>query len=315
MKTEPGREPRLTRREFGSLCAALGASVPIGGAMTALSSHSARAATEGGGRTVKLPDGAVVPALGQGSWHLGEGRHPQAVEEEALRAGLSLGMTLIDTAEVYAGGRSERLVGRVIAGQRDRVFVVSKVPPHHTGGDGVARACDGSLSRLGTDYIDLYLLHWRGGENLPRVVSAFEDLRAKRKIRRWGVSNFGVPDMEELFRIPNGDHCATNQVRYSADVRRVERDLLPWCRRRGVSIMAYTPLGQGLVRDPVMTKIGAAHGCSAAAVALAWTIRDAGVISIPESGSPDHVKENAVALSLTLTPEELQAIDAAHPLR
>jgi diketogulonate reductase-like aldo/keto reductase len=303
----------LTRREFNGLCAALGLSLPAAGAMiAALSSASALAAAA---RTVKFRDGTIVPALGQGSWHLAQGRHPAAAEEEALRTGLILGMTLIDTAEVYSSGHSEELIGRVIAGQRDRAFLVSKVPPQHTAGNGVARACEASLARLGTDRLDLYLLHWRGGENLAGVVAAFEGLRAQGKIRAWGVSNFGVRDMEELFRVAGGDRCATNQVRYNLGDRRIERDLLPWCGARGVTVMAYTPLGDNLVRDPALAKIGAAHGCSAAAVALAWAIRSGNVIAIPESGSVEHVKENAVALSLTLTPEELQTLDAAHPCR
>ncbi len=303
-------QPLLTRREFNGLCASLGASLPAGGMMAALFNASAAAAAA---RTVKLRDGTIVPALGQGSWHLAQGRHPEAAEEEALHTGLSLGMTLIDTAEVYSSGRSEQLIGRVIAGGRDRVFLVSKVPPQHTTGNGVARACQASLARLGTDRLDLYLLHWRGGENLAGVVAAFEDLRVAGKIRAWGVSNFGVRDMEELFRVPNGDRCATNQVRYNLGDRGIERDLLPWCEQRGVTVMAYTPLGDNLVRDPALAKIGAAHGCSAAAVALAWAIRSGNVIAIPESGSVEHVKENAVALSLMLTPDELQALDAAHP--
>jgi diketogulonate reductase-like aldo/keto reductase len=310
MKIEDRNRQSLSRREFNGLCAALGASLPAGAMMAALSGASALAAA---GRTVKFRDGANVPALGQGSWHLAQGRHPEAAEEEALRTGLVLGMTLIDTAEVYSNGRSEELVGRVMAGQRERVFLVSKVPPHHTAGNGVARACEASLARLGTDRLDLYLLHWRGGENLAGVVAAFEGLRTAGKIRAWGVSNFNVRDMEELFRIPQGDRCATNQVPYSLSDRRIERDLLPWCTQRGIPVMAYTPLGNGLVRDPVLARIGAAHGCSAAAVALAWAIRGGNVIAIPESGSAEHVKENAVALSLTLTPQELQTLDAAHP--
>lgn len=309
MKIEHRNERSLSRREFGGLCAALGASLPAGAMMAALSKSALAAA----GPTVKLPDGTLAPALGQGSWHLGQGRHPDAAEEEALRTGLTLGMTLIDTAEVYGGGRSEQLVGRVIAGQRERVFLVSKVPPQHTAGNGVARACQASLARLGTDHLDLYLLHWRGGENLAGVVAAFEELRTAGKIRAWGVSNFNVRDMEELFRIPHGDRCATNQVLYNLGSRGIERDLLPWCARRGMPVMGYTPLGDNLVRDPVLARIGAAHGCTAAAVALAWAIRGGNVIAIPESGSVEHVRENAVARSLALTPQELQTLDAAHP--
>jgi diketogulonate reductase-like aldo/keto reductase len=309
MKLEDRNPRSLSRREFNGLCAALGASLPVNVMIAALSKSALAAA----GRTVKLPDGTVVPALGQGSWHLAQGRHPDAVEEEALRTGLSLGMTLLDTAEVYSSGRSEQLMGRVIAGQRERVYLVSKVPPQHTAGNGVARACQASLARLGTDHLDLYLLHWRGGENLAGVVAAFEALRAEGKIRAWGVSNFNLRDMEELFRVPHGDRCATNQVLYNLGSRGIEKNLLPWCGERGMPIMAYTPLGSGLVRDPVLARIGAAHGCSAAAVALAWAIRGGNVIAIPESGSPEHVKENAAALSLTLTEQELQTLDAAHP--
>jgi diketogulonate reductase-like aldo/keto reductase len=258
----------------------------------------------------------VVPALGQGSWHLAQERHPQAAEEEALRTGLSLGMTLIDTAEAYSNGHSEELISHVIAGQRDHVFLVSKVLPTHTAHDGIMRACAASLARLGTDHLDLYLLHWRNGiTDLSGVVTAFENLRSEGKIRAWGVSNFRVSDMEDLFRIRHGDRCATNQVPYNAGDRGIERDLLPWCEHRGMPVMAYSPLGgpgASLLRDPTLARIGASHGCSAAAVALAWAIRSGNVIAIPESGSVAHVQENAVALSLTLTPQELQTLDAAH---
>jgi len=261
----------------------------------------------------------MVPALGQGSWHLAQGRHPTAEEERALRTGLSLGMTLIDTAEIYSDGHSEELIGRSIVGQRDRVFLVSKVPPTHVMDDGIARACEASLARLGTDHLDLYLLHWRNSEtNLSAVVAGFENLRASGKIRAWGVSNFKVSDMEDLFRVPQGDRCATNQVRYNLAQRGIEYDLLPWCERHGMPVMAYSPLGgpdAGLLRDATLGRIGAAHGCSAAAVALAWTIRSGHVIAIPESGSVTHVRENAVALSLTLAPQELQSLDAVHPIQ
>jgi diketogulonate reductase-like aldo/keto reductase len=310
----------LDRREFGGLCAALGSSLPAVSAMlTGLSGASALAAAIGAnsniaGRLVKFRDGTVVPALGQGSWHLGQGRHPAAVEEEALRTGLSLGMTLIDTAEGYGNGRSEELIGRAIAGQRDRVFLVSKVD-HMTADGSIARACEESLARLGTDHLDLYLAHWRDrSTDLSVVVTAFESLRAAGKIRAWGVSNFSVNDMEELFNIPHGDRCATNQVLYNLDSRGIEHDLLPWCEQHGMPVMAYTPLGgASLLHDAALESIGAAHGCTSAAVALAWAIRSGNVIAIPESGLAAHVTENAVALSLTLTPQELQTIDAAHP--
>jgi diketogulonate reductase-like aldo/keto reductase len=314
-------ERSLNRREFNGLCAALGSSLPAGSAIIAtLSSASTLAATTDAvsnatGRTVKFRDGTVVPALGQGSWHLAEGRHPQAAEIEALRTGLSLGMTLIDTAEVYSGGHSEELIGHVIAGQRDRVFLVSKVWPSHATGDAMAQACEASLARLGTDHLDLYLLHWPAKDlSLFGVVTGFESLRAAGKIRAWGVSNFNISEMEKLFDIPGGDRCATNQVLYNIGSRGIEYDLLPWCGKRGMPVMAYTPLGGvNMLRDPALERIGAAHGCSAAATALAWAIRGGNVIAIPESGSVAHVKENTVALSLMLTPQDLQTLDAAHP--
>ncbi len=313
----------IPRRKFIAALggATLGSSLPAVGAKIApLSSASALAAATGAassgtGRTVKFHNGTTVPALGQGSAQLGQGRHPEADEEEALRTGLSLGMTLIDTAEIYGNGRSEEFIGRVIAGQRDRVFLVSKVWPSHVTGNGIARACEASLGRLGTDHLDLYLLHWPNEvTDLSSVVAAFESLRAAGKIRAWGVSNFKVSDMEDLFRVPDGDRCVTNQVLYNVGSRGIEYDLLPWCEQRGMPVMAYSPLGDSsLVGDPTLARIGAAHGCSATAVALAWAIRSGNVIAIPESGSAAHVKENAVALSLTLTPQDLQTLDAAHP--
>jgi diketogulonate reductase-like aldo/keto reductase len=227
-------------------------------------------------------------------------------------------MTLIDTAEMYGDGRSEKLIGRVIAGQRDRVFLVSKVWPNHVMGDGISRACEASLARLGINYLDLYLLHWPSRDaDLSSIVAAFQSLRAAGKIRAWGVSNFKVSDMEDLFRVPHGDRCATNQVLYNLDNRGIEQDLLPWCEQHGMPVMAYSPLGgagASLLRDPTLARIGAAHNCAAAAVALAWAIRNGHVIAIPESGSAEHVKENAVALSLTLTPDELRILDATHPV-
>ena len=314
----------LGRREFNGLFAALGLSFPAVSAILptspSASTFAAAAGLPGAGRRpVRFHDGTVAPAIGQGSWHFAEGRHPEAVEEEALRTGLSLGMTLIDTAEIYSDGHSEELISRVIAGQRERVFLVSKVHPNHVTREGIARACDGSLARLRTDHLDLYLLHWRSPDaDLAAVVATFESLRRAGKIRAWGVSNFKVSDMEDLIGVPDGHRCATNQVRYSLDDRRFERDLLPWCEQRGIPVMAYSPLGGdsgSLVHDPTLTRIGAAHDCSAAAVALAWAIRSGNVIAIPESGSPMHVKENAVALSLTLSPQEFQALDAMHPIK
>jgi diketogulonate reductase-like aldo/keto reductase len=230
---------------------------------------------------------------------------------------MSLGMTLLDTSGNYGGGRSEQFLNHVLAGQRERVFLVSKVEGDEVAGDGIARACAASLARLGTDYLDLYLMHWPvPSSQFPGMVAAFEQLRAARKIRAWGVSNFDVGQMEDLMRVPNGQRCATNQVPYSVNNRRNERDLLPWCKQHNMPIMAYSPLGGDrhlVVGDHTLAQIGTAHGCSAAAVALAWVVRSGNVIAIPESGSPDHAKANAAALSITLTPSELQAVDGAFP--
>src|SRR6201987_886202 len=202
----------LSRRQFNALCAAVGLSLPSAGRMGALSGTSVLAA-DSPPRTVKLRNGAIVPAIGQGSWHLGQGRHPAALEEEALRTGISLGMTLIDTSGNYGNGRSEQFISHVIAGQRDRIFLVSKVEGNEVSGDGIARACAASLARLGTEYLDLYLLHWPvPSAQFSGVVAAFEQLRAARKIRAWGVSNFNVSQMEDLFRVTDGQRCATNQV-------------------------------------------------------------------------------------------------------
>ena len=305
----------LNRREFSGLGLALSSLMTLSGA-SALDAARGVAST-GAGRTVKFRDGTIVPALGQGSGHVAQGRYPAAVEEEALRTGVALGMALIDTAENYGEGRSEELINRVIASQRDQVFLVSKVEANHVTGDGIARACEASLTRLGTDYLDLYLLHWPvPNAEFPGVVAGFESLRAAGKIRAWGVSNFSVRQMEDLFRIPQGDRCATNQVLYNLDYRGIEHDLLPWCEQHGMPVMAYSPLGgpgASLLRDPTLARVGAAHGWSASAVALAWTIRSGNVIAIAESGSVPHVKENAVAFALTLTPQEIQTLDAAHP--
>ena len=311
----------LNRREFTARCAAFGLSLPAVSAMSATQATAqvpgSGAASQPAARTVKLPDGTTVPALGQGAWHLGQGRHPPAVEEDALRTGIALGMTLIDTSGNYGNGRSEQLISRVLVGQRERVYLVSKVEGDQVSGDGIARACAASLARLATDYLDLYLLHWPvSSAQFSAVVAAFEQLRAAGKIRAWGVSNFNVGQMEDLLRVPDGHRCATNQVAYSLNNRRIEKDVLPWCTQHRIPVMAYSPLGGDrhlLVGDRTLAQIGTIHGCSAAAVALAWVIRGGNVIAIPESGSPAHVKENAVAFSIALTPRDLQMLDAAFP--
>lgn len=309
------KEHLMSRRRFGACCAAFGLSVP------ALSAAAASGEASGGGsspnaarRTVRFRDGTTVTALGQGAWHLGQGRHPQAVEAEALRIGISLGMTLVDTSGNYGEGRSEQFIGEALAGERDRVFLVSKVEADEVSGNGIARACEASLRRLGTDHLDLYLLHSPvDRQYFPGVVAAFEALRAEGRIRAWGVSNFNGDQMADLFQVPNGQRCATNQVPYSLNNRRIEDDLLPWCRQHQMPVMAYSPLGGDgnlVVGDSTLAQVASRHGCAPAAVALAWVIRSGSVIAIPESGSPAHVRENAAALSVALTPQDLQTLDA-----
>jgi diketogulonate reductase-like aldo/keto reductase len=300
----------LNRRQFSAHCAALALSLP---AIRA----DALAASQTSARTVRFPDGTTVPAVGQGAWHLGQGRHPQSDEEQAVRTGISLGMTLLDTSGNYGNGRSEQFLSHVIAGQRNRIYLVSKVESDEVSGDGIPKACAASLARLGTDYLDLYLLHSPvPSAQFAGVVVEFEKLRSAGKIRAWGVSNFSTAQMEDLYRVPNGRHCATNQVAYSLGNRGIERDLLPWCTQRNIPVMAYSPLGgdnSSLVRDPTLAQLGAAHGCSAAAIALAWSIRSGTVIAIPESGSPAHARENAAALSIALTPGDIEKLTAAYP--
>jgi len=268
----------------------------------------------------RLPDGTEVAALGQGTWRMGEGRRSAAQEADALRLGLDLGMTLIDTAEMYGDGGAERLVGQAVAGRREQAFIVSKVYPHNASRRGTVAACERSLARLGVDAIDLYLLHWRGGVALAETVEAFEGLRRAGKIRRWGVSNFDLDDMAELAALPEGAGCATDQVIYNPGQRGIEFDLLPWCAARGVPVMAYAPVGgQGgsLLGSAALAAVGVRHGATPAQVAIAWTLRRSGggpgVISIPKAATAEHVRENAAAASLALTAADLAEIDAAHP--
>lgn len=269
-------------------------------------------------RRVRLPDGSSAPALGMGSWRLGQGRRPIAQEEEAMRTGLSLGMTLIDTAEMYGSGASEEMIGRVIAGRRSEVFLVSKVlPSNATTARGIRNACASSLKRLGTDHLDLYLLHWRAQvRDLALVVDTFEELKRDGHIRRWGVSNFDISDMEELFAVAGGKGCATNQVEYSLTSRGIEGDLIPWSRKHGVPLMAYSPLGSdgGLLRNAALGEVASKHGVTPAAVAIAWTLRDGSTISIPESGSATHIRENARAATLSLDAQDLAVLDRAFPV-
>ena len=266
-------------------------------------------------RTVRLPDGTEVAALGQGTWHMGEGKHPTAEEAAALRLGIELGMTLIDTAEMYAEGGAEKVVADAIAGQRDRVFVVSKVYPQNATRRGTAAACERSLKRLGTDWIDLYLLHWRGSAPFAETVAEFEKLRAAGKIRYWGVSNLDVADMEGVLAAPADTNCATNQVLYNPEHRGIEFDLLPWCAARHMPIMAYSPVGQAgrLLRAPALQRVAGRHGVTAAQVAIAWSLRHPSIISIPKASDAAHVRQNAAAAAIALTADDLAEIDAAYP--
>ncbi len=270
-------------------------------------------------KTVQFPDGTTVPAIGQGTWYMGERNSDLRAEVQALQQGLDAGMTLIDTAEMYADGGAERVVGEAIAGRRDAVFLVSKVYPHHAGGAKAIAACEQSLKRLKTECIDLYLLHWRGSIPLHDTVAAMETLQASGKIRRWGVSNLDTDDMQALWKIPGGQACMTNQVLYHAAARGIEFDLLPWCEEHGVPVMAYCPLAQaGKLRHDVLTSavmqdIASARGVSSSQVALAWVTRTGNVIAIPKAVQPQHVKDNAAALTLSLTEDEIARIDAAFP--
>jgi diketogulonate reductase-like aldo/keto reductase len=267
-------------------------------------------------KTVTLPGGETVAALGQGTWYMGERRGDAAKEAAVLRLGVDLGMTLIDTAEMYASGGAEQVVAQAVSGIRDQVFIVSKVLPQNASRAGVPAACERSLQRLKTDRIDLYLLHWRGGHPLAETVAAFEALKAQGKIRYWGVSNLDTGDMTELFGVPGGKACAADQVLYHPDSRGIEFDLLPWCAKHGVPVMAYSPLGHNvrkLLGSPALQAVAERHGVTAAQVALAWSMRDGHTISIPKAADAVHVRENAAAADLTLTAEDLAAIDTAHP--
>ncbi|WP_440983470.1 aldo/keto reductase [Shinella sumterensis] len=263
---------------------------------------------------VTLPGGRQVPALGLGTWHMGESRASAAQEAASLRAGLDLGMTVIDTAEMYADGGAETVVGEAIRGRRDEVFLVSKVLPHNASRAGTIAACEASLERLGTDHIDLYLLHWRGRYPLADTVEAFERLKADGKIGAWGVSNFDEEDMKELLGVAEPARPLANQVLYNLARRGIEYDLLRWSQVQGIPIMAYSPLDEGrLIGHPVLDEIGRIHNAGGAQVALAFLLTKAGVIAIPKSGSPERVRENFKASEIRLTSEDLRLLDEAFP--
>lgn len=265
-------------------------------------------------RTTRLPSGDEVPVLGQGTWGMGEKPNRRAEEVAALRLGLDLGMTLIDTAEMYGDGGAEEVVGEAISGRRDEVFIVSKVLPTRASRLGVTTACEQSLRRLRTDRIDLYLLHWRLGTPLAETVAGFESLKADGRIRHWGVSNFDVADMVELAGVADGKNVQTDQVLYNLRRRGVEYDLLPWCRERDVTVMAYSPVEQGILAgDGRLARIADRYGASRAQVALAWVLRHDDLIAIPKASKADHVRDNRAAHDLRLAPADLQELDRAYP--
>ena len=261
-----------------------------------------------------LPDGSKVPALGQGTWTMGERRDKADAEVAALRAGIELGLTLIDTAEMYGDGGAERIVARAAGRDRDRVFIVSKVYPHNASSKGTVAACERSLARLATDRIDLYLLHWRGRTPLAETIDAFERLRSAGKIVRWGVSNFDVDDMNELFALDADHRCATNQVLYNLSQRGIEWKLRALCQQHGMPIMAYSPLHQGaLASNRKLATLAAPLGIGAAQLAIAWLLAQRNVIVIPQSSNVEHVTECRAAADVRLSPDTLAAIDAAFP--
>lgn len=270
-------------------------------------------------KSVHFSHQATLPAIGQGTWYMGESRSQRAAEVAALRAGVEQGLTLIDTAEMYADGGAEEVVGEALKGIRDKVFLVSKVYPWNAGGKKAIAACEASLRRLGTDHLDLYLLHWRGNYSLAETVEVMETLIAQGKIARWGVSNLDIDDVQELWQVDGGQQCATNQVLYHLASRGIEYDLLPWCQQQSLPVMAYCPLAQagrlrnGLLNNNAVLDIAHAHNASAAQILLAWVISHQGVMAIPKASSVAHVKENAAALNITLSADELAKLDRAFP--
>lgn len=263
--------------------------------------------------TIALPGGEAVPVLGQGTWGMGEDARRAGQEADALRHGLDLGINLIDTAEMYADGRAEQITGEAIKGRRDAVFLVSKVLPGNASRQGTVAACERSLKHLGTDRIDLYLLHWRGPHPLADTLAGFEELQQAGKIRHWGVSNFDMEDCRELDSLAPGK-AATNQVLFNLMRRGIEYDLLPWSRERGMPVMAYSPIEQGrILKYPALGKIAERYGATPAQVALSWLLRQPGIIAIPKAARANHIGENLAALDIRLDSDDLDMLDRAFP--
>lgn len=270
-------------------------------------------------KLIHFPQAQALPAIGQGTWYMGDKPMQRLDEIHALQAGIDLGLKLIDTAEMYADGGAERIVGEAIAGRRDEVYLVSKVYPWNAGGHRAIAACEASLQRLKTDYLDLYLLHWRGDIPLEETLAVMQKLQQQGKIRRWGVSNLDFDDMQELTALDDGEGCATNQVLYHLASRGIEHDLLPWCQQQNMPVMAYCPLAQagrlrsGLMNHPALNELAQQKGITVAQLLLAWVISHDGVMAIPKAGSVAHVKENAAALGVVLTDEDKTVMEKAFP--
>ena len=264
--------------------------------------------------TTTLPSDETVPRLGLGTWRMGANRREEAREIAALKLGMDLGMTLIDTAETYGDGAAERVVAKAIEGRREEVFIVSKVLPENASRAGTIAACERSLKNLGVGQIDLYLLHWRGEHPLAETLAGFQELMRDGLIGAWGVSNFGVDDMEALVAVPGGDAVATNQVVYNLAHRSIETEILPWCRARAIPIMAYSPIDQGrLLSDRTLARVAARHGVTPAQIALAWVLRQEDIMVIPKASNEVHVRENRAALDLELSAADLAELDHAFP--
>lgn len=271
-------------------------------------------------RFISLPDGTKVSALGQGTWMMGENARNKVQEIRSLQLGVDLGMSLIDTAEMYGDGGAEEVIGEALAARRDEIFLVSKVYPQNAGRARMTQACENSLKRMKTDRLDLYLLHWRGSIPLVETVEALENLRTAGKILRWGVSNLDTSDMQELWNVPQGTACSVNQVLYHLASRGIDYDLLPWCTERNVPVMAYCPLAQagrlrrGMLDNPILKKVAERHGAATPLqIALAWTMRSGHVIAIPKAATETHVRENAAAGKITLDDEDFRLLNEAFP--
>ncbi len=265
-------------------------------------------------RYTQLPSGEQVPVLGLGTWHMGERPQDRQDEIDAIRFAIDNGMNVIDTAEMYGDGAAEELIGKALSGRRTDAFIVSKVLPHHATRRGTVAACENSLRRLATDYVDMYLLHWPGAVPLEETLEAFDALLRAGKIRHWGVSNFDTPDMEELCALPGGNAVAVNQVLYNLMRRGIEFDLMPWCRQRTLPVMAYSPLEQGrLLGNPELLRLAAEYSATPAQIALRWVLRNESTIALPKAGTPDHARQLRNALDIPLSPQDMAALDRAFP--